>query len=104
MYFKAIINDGTTEISATRNIKDAMMAVTMICHSVYEIKDYSKSDRIVFRKFVEEELAKLAFANNAGLIEEEKRLRENAMAKNAGLRKLLKELGDLLDKVGDKEE
>ena len=112
MYFKAIIDDGVTKISATRNIKDAMMAVTMICHSVYGINDYSESDRAVFRKFVEEELAKLAFADPAELVGEEERLKE--LCKNAkpdkkspdkkSLKGILKALGDLLDKVEDEDE
>lgn len=107
MYFKAIIDDGTTEISATRNIKDAMIAITMICHSVYGINGYSESDRAVFRKFVEEELAKLAFADPAELVGEEERLKElckNAKPDKKSLKEILKALGDLLDEVEDEDE
>lgn len=107
MYFKAIIDDGTTEISATRNIKDAMIAVTMICHSVYGINDYSEIDRAVFRKFVEEELAKLAFADPAELVGEVERLKElckNAKPDKKSIKGILKALGDLLDEVEDEDE
>lgn len=111
MYFNAIINDGTTKISTTRNIKDAMMAVTMICHDVNEIKAYSESDRAVFRQFVTEDLAKLAFADEDELIREEeerlKRLHENAKTKfttdKKSIKEILKALGELLNEDEDEE-
>lgn len=83
----------------------------MICHDVNGIEEYSESERAVFREFVKEELAKLAFADMDGLIDEEERLRglrENAKAKitngKKSLKEILKELGDLLDKVDEDED
>lgn len=107
MYFKATVTDEGTRIQATRDIKDAMMAVTMICHNVNGIEEYSESDRAVFREFVTEELAKLAFSNVDGLVEEEERLKalcKNAKPDKKSLKGILKALGDLLDEVEDEDE
>lgn len=104
MYFKAIVTDGDVRIQVTRNIKDAMMAVTMICHDINGIKEYSESDRAVFREFVKEELAKLAFVDVDGLIEEKERLKElceSAKPDKKSLKEILKELSDLWDEDDD---
>ena len=108
MYFKAVVTDEEVKIRATRDIKDAMLAVTMICRNVNEIKGYSETDRAVFRKYVDDELAKLAFSDASALVAEEERLKE--LCENCkidldkkSLKKILEELGNLLDEVEDEE-
>ena len=70
-----------------------------------ENKDYSKNDRAVFRQFVEEELAKMEFADVDELVKE---LRDSAKAKlnvdKKSLKEILKKLGDLLDEVEGEDE
>ncbi len=97
MYFNAIVTDEKVRIRATRDIKDAMLAVTMICHDVNGIKEYSESDRAVFRQFVTEELAKLAFSDETELDKEEERLKELCKNAKTKLAKSLKKLCDLLE-------
>ena len=97
--FNATVYDGTCHISGTNDIANIMLSVTMICHSIYDCKKIPAHDREVFKSFVQEELGRIAFADEDGLNKESERMEKKAKEQKEKLEKIKEDMADNLAKI-----
>lgn len=96
--FRVTVDKGNVRLSGKKDIQEMMLGITMAIHAIWECDEFNKTERDLFKRYVQEKLGHLAFISEDELEKEvekiEKKEEEEEREFEESRKNLVKMIGE----------